>query len=526
MPMIDVFTKEVFTKKGSALKALGRKFILATGAAALVAAPVLVGGYLTQTTTVVSPAFADNGSMVQMVPASFADLAAKVTPAVVNISSTHVETADASPDMPFSVPKGSPFEQFFKQFMEQNGQKGPMKRKATALGSGFIIDPAGYIVTNNHVIESATQIQVTTNDGVDHPAKLIGADPKTDLALLKIETPKPLPFVQFGDSDKARVGDWVLAIGNPFGLGGTVTTGIVSARSRDIHEGPFDDFLQIDAAINQGNSGGPTFDMNGNVVGINTAIFSPSGGSVGIGFAIPSNLAKPILAELKDKGSIQRGWLGVEIQQVTPEIAKAIGLDEAKGALVASVQPGSPAAKAKLQPGDVILSYNGQAVQQMRDLPRLVAETDPNAKAELGVLRDKKQITVATTVGKLKDDNEVASNDQPDPNSAADNSDSGVQVSALGATLAPVTAETRQQFNLDDGTQGVVVADIDSDGPLADQGIRPGDVIKRVSDSDVSSPAEVKKLADRAKADKQNVLLMLVDRGGKSLFVAVKLDNA
>ncbi|HVT52805.1 MAG TPA: DegQ family serine endoprotease [Dongiaceae bacterium] len=511
-------------------KRVARRIGLAATAAAVVALPALVGGLATQGVTV-APARADNAPatqapMVQMVPASFADLAAKVTPAVVNISSTHVETADDQPDMPFNVPKGSPFEQFFQQFMQQQGKHNPMKRKATALGSGFIVDPSGYIVTNNHVIESATDIQVTTTDGTDYPAKLIGADSKTDLALLKIEPKKPLTAVAFGDSDKARVGDWVLAIGNPFGLGGTVTTGIISARSRDIHEGPFDDFLQIDASINQGNSGGPTFNMNGEVVGINTAIFSPSGGSVGIGFAIPSNLAKPILAELKDKGQIQRGWLGVEIQQVTPEIASAMGLDEAKGALVASVQPDSPAARAQLEPGDVILSFNGQSVHEMRDLPRLVAEADPNSKADLGILRDKKQITVSTTIGKMKDDNQVASNDQQgQDNGQADNT-AGVEVAALGATLAPVTQETRQQFNLDENVKGVVVADLDQDGPLADQGIRPGDVIKKVSDSDVQSPADVKRLADRAKADKQQVLLMLVDRGGKSLFVAVKLDNA
>jgi serine protease Do len=511
---------------------VARRLALAATAASLVAVPAFVGGLALRDVPVITAARADTNlsnqtNAVQMVPATFADLASKVTPAVVNISSTHVETADA--EQPQGMPdlRGTPFEQFFKQFMEnQNGGK-PMKRKATALGSGFVIDPTGYIVTNNHVIESATDIQVTTTDGVDHPAKLIGADPKTDLALLKIETGKPMPYVQFGDSDKARVGDWVLAVGNPFGLGGTVTTGIVSARSRDIHEGPFDDFLQIDASINQGNSGGPTFDMNGNVVGINTAIFSPSGGSVGIGFAIPSNLAKPILAELKDKGSIQRGYLGVEIQQVTPEIAKAIGLDEPKGALVASVQPNSPAAKARLEAGDVIVSYNNQPVHEMRDLPRLVAETDPNAKVELGILRNKHEMTVSTIVGKLKDDEKVASNDsQGQDDGSVEDSKAGVQVSALGATLAPVTATTRQMFNLDDSEKGVVVADLDSDSPLADQGIRPGDVIKRVSDSAVASPADVKRLAEKAKENKENVLLMLVDRQGRSLFVAVKLDNA
>jgi serine protease Do len=263
------------------------------------------------------------------------------------------------------------------------------------------------------------------------------------------------------------------------------------------------------------------------VVGINTAIFSPSGGSVGIGFAIPSNLAKPILAELKEKGSVQRGWLGVEIQQVTPEIAKAMGLDEPKGALVAGIQPDSPAAKAKLEPGDVIVSYNNQPVHEMRDLPRLVAETDPNAKVELGILRKKHEMTVSTTIGKLKEDEKVASNDeQSQDEGGAQESETGVQVSALGATLAPVTPTTRQMFNLDDNEKGVVVADLDSDGPLADQGIRPGDVIERVSDSAVASPAEVKRLAEKAKENKENVLLMLVDRQGRSLFIAVKLDNA
>jgi serine protease Do len=511
---------------------VARRLALAATAASLVAVPAFVGGLALKDVPVITAAHADTNlsnqtNAVQMVPATFADLASKVTPAVVNISSTHVETADAEQSQGMPDLRGTPFEQLFKQFMEnQNGGK-PMKRKATALGSGFVIDPTGYIVTNNHVIESATDIQVTTTDGIDHPAKLIGADPKTDLALLKIETTKPMPYVQFGDSDKARVGDWVLAVGNPFGLGGTVTTGIVSARSRDIHEGPFDDFLQIDASINQGNSGGPTFDMNGNVVGINTAIFSPSGGSVGIGFAIPSNLAKPILAELKDKGSIQRGYLGVEIQQVTPEIAKAIGLDEPKGALVASIQPDSPAAKAKLEPGDVIVSYNNQPIHEMRDLPRLVAETDPNAKVDLGILRDKHEMTLSTVVSKLKDDDKVASNDsQGQDDNSPTNANTGVQVSALGATLAPVTATTRQMFNLDDKEKGVVVADLDSDGPLADQGIRPGDVIKRVSDSAVASPADVKRLAEKAKENKENVLLMLVDRGGRSLFIAVKLDNA
>ena len=509
---------------------LGRRRLRLRGAAALVGLATLGGVALAiPGFNLDHPAQADTlqNSLPALslpginMPGSFADLAAKVSPAVVNISSTHVETAQAGPEIP-DFPKGSPFEQFFKPFLDQQRQ-GSVKRKLTALGSGFIIDPSGYVVTNNHVIDQATDIHVTTNDGKDHPAKLIGADSKTDLALLKIESKEPLPFVAFGNSDKARVGDWVLAVGNPFGLGGTVTTGIISARSRDIHEGPFDDFLQIDASINQGNSGGPTFDMAGNVIGINTAIYSPSGGSVGIGFAIPSNLAKPILAELKDKGAIERGWLGVEIQQVTPDIASAIGLNEAKGALVANVQPDSPASRAHLKAGDVILSFNSQPIQEMKDLPRLVAQADPNTKTELGVWRDRKQQTIAVTLGKLKDEQQVASAANGSSDGAAGNTQ---QVDTLGATLIPTTPETRQQFNLDDSVNGVIVADLQSDSPLADQGIRTGDVIERVSDAEVTSPAEVKRMADEAKAQKQAVLLMLVQREGRDLFIAVKLDDA
>ena len=280
-------------------------------------------------------------------PASFADLAAKVTPAVVNIASKHkaAQAGDDNGHLPYVVPKGSPFEDFFKHFNER--QRPDNGAESMALGSGFIVDPAGYVVTNNHVIDDATDISVTLTTGKTYPAKLIGTDKKTDLALLKIESPTPLPTVSFGDSDAIRVGDWVMAVGNPFGLGGTVTSGIVSARGRDLNASAFDDFLQIDASINQGNSGGPTFSMAGDVIGINTAIFSPNGGSVGIGFPIPSNLAKPIIATLREKGSIERGWLGVQIQGVTPEIASAVGLDKPAGAIVSEVMPDSPAAEGR-----------------------------------------------------------------------------------------------------------------------------------------------------------------------------------
>ncbi|HWA47759.1 MAG TPA: Do family serine endopeptidase, partial [Dongiaceae bacterium] len=312
---------------------------------------------------------------------------------MVNISSTHVltpkdgEGMGGMEGMPF--PEGSPFEQFFKPFMDQQRQemqKHP--RKVTSLGSGFIIDASGYVVTNNHVIDDAKNIEVTLTDGTEYPAKLIGADPKTDLALLKVEAKTELPHVSFGDSDKMRIGDWVMAVGNPFGLGGTVTAGIVSARGRDIHEGPYDDFLQIDAAINQGNSGGPTFSTNGDVIGINTAIVSPSGGSVGIGFAIPSNLAKPIIAELKQQGHIERGWLGVAIQELTPDLTQGLGLKSGQGALISSVQEKSPAEAAGLKAGDVVLDFGGHAIASPKDLSRIVAETPRNTSVPVKIWRN------------------------------------------------------------------------------------------------------------------------------------------
>lgn len=476
-------------------------------------------------------------------PASFADLAQKVAPAVVNISSTHkVDGADednpfAGPDgMPFNFPPGSPFEEFLKPFLEQQrrhgmgqggegmgpqGERPPHERKAMALGSGFIIDPAGYIVTNNHVIEGASDIKVTLNDDTELPAKLIGTDPKTDLALLKVESKHPLPAVPWGDSDKARVGDWVMAVGNPFGLGGTVTAGIVSARGRDIQEGPFDDFIQIDAAINRGNSGGPTFDLNGNVVGINTAIYSPSGGSVGIGFAIPSNLAKSVVAQLKENGAVERGWLGVEIQQVTPDLAAGLGLDEPKGALVANVDPASPAGQAGVKAGDVILGFDGQAVKELRDLPRLVAAAKPGETAEVLVLRDGKEKTLDAEIGRMKADTEVASNESGAPDEGAI-----AKSDVLGATLAPLDAASRQHFDLKQDVEGVVVADLADNSPLLDQGIQPGDVIVKVGGELVKNPAEIEQVAEKVKASDKPVLLMLINRDGRDRFVAVNLKNA
>ncbi|HVJ43296.1 MAG TPA: DegQ family serine endoprotease [Dongiaceae bacterium] len=457
-------------------------------------------------------------------PDSFADLAAKVTPAVVNISSTHKVTESDMQDQgaPFEFPKGSPFEQFFKPFEEQQRQQ-HRNEKVMSLGSGFIVDPAGYIVTNNHVIEEATDIEVTMTDGKEYPAKLIGTDPKTDLALLKISTPQPLPFVKFGDSDKERVGDWIMAVGNPFGLGGTVTAGIVSARGRDINAGPFDDFLQLDAAINRGNSGGPTFDTDGDVVGINTAIASPNGGSVGIGFAIPSNLAKPVIDSLREHGSVERGWLGVQIQKVTPDLAKALGLPQPEGALVADVQSDSPAQKL-LKTGDVIVGYNGQTVDEMRELPRLVAATKPQTKVDLTVWRDHQMQKVSLVIGKLKPDQQVAENTAPQEDTT--NSSGSVDVADLGASFAPLDAAARTQLNIDKSVKGVVVSNVNDDSPLAEQGIAEGDVIERIGDSAVSTPQDVSRLTKDAKANHQSVVMMLVDHRGQELFVAVKLAAA
>jgi serine protease Do len=468
---------------------------------------------------------ADTGALAAAItpaaPFSFADLAAKVSPAVVTISSAHkVEASgDGTPDLPFDFPKGSPFEEFFRHFRER--QRHAQPDHVMALGSGFIIDPSGYVVTNNHVVEEATDIKVTLSTGQEYTAKLIGTDAKTDLALVKIEAPTRLPSVSFGNSDRMRVGDWVMAVGNPFGLGGTVTTGIISARGRDLQNGPFDDFLQIDAAINQGNSGGPTFNLAGEVVGINTAIASPNGGSVGIGFAIPSNLAKPVIAQLESHGSVERGWLGVGIQPVTPEIASALGLDKPLGALVSQVEPRSPAAAANLRKGDVIIAYNGQPVENLHDLTRLVADTPAGKRADVVVWRDKSKATLHVEIAKQKPNQEEAADEAPAPADA-----DGTDVKALGATLAAITPETRQEMEIPDNVDGVVITDVDNDGSAAEEGLRPGDIIEQVGQKHVHTPAEVGEIVSAALAAKQDAVLLLVNREGNEVFVAVKVSHA
>jgi serine protease Do len=459
-------------------------------------------------------------------PDSFADLAEKVSPAVVNISSTHVMAAQPGPEgipMPFAFPPGSPFEEFFRQFQDPRGQQQRHQRKVTSLGSGFIIDASGYIVTNNHVIDDAKDIEVTLTNGSEYPAKLIGTDPKTDLALLKVESKKPLPYVSFGDSDKVRIGDWVMAVGNPFGLGGTVTAGIVSARGRDIHEGPYDDFLQIDAAINQGNSGGPTFSTDGSVIGINTAIFSPSGGSVGIGFAIPSNLAKPIIAELKEQGRVDRGWLGVSIQEVTPDLMQGLGLGSDEGALIASVQEGSPAAQAGLQSGDVVVGFGGHKIASPRDLSRVVADTASGTTVPVTIVRDGHEETLDVTIAEMKDEVAATEPGGSDLYGGPNASDTERQ---LGAVLAPLTGETRQRYGIADGTEGVVIVDLEPDSVLAEQGVRPGDVIERVNNRKVASPGDVAKALHETRADNRSVVVMLIERDGNDRFVAVQIGQS
>jgi len=456
-------------------------------------------------------------------PESFAKLTKKVEPAVVFITSKITESnGGGQQGVPFQFPPGSPFEKFFKQFGGQLGQgQQQAPQPVIGVGSGFIIDPAGYIVTNNHVIDHSSDIEVKLTDGSQYPAKVIGADPKTDLGLLKIETNKPLPYVSFGNSDKMEVGDWVLAVGNPFGLGGTVTAGIISARNRDINAGPYDDFLQTDAAINRGNSGGPMFNLDGQVIGVDTAIFSPNGGSVGIGFAIPSNIAKKVVAQLREHGTVERGWLGVKIQQVTPDMAEALNLPKPAGALVADVNADSPASRADLRQGDVILSFNGQKIDQMRDLPRLVADVRPGQSVPVEVWRNGANKTLDVTIARMEPQTMTSA-----PEATAPATPGKMESNDLGATLSSLSDQDRQQLKLPESTKGVLITGLQPNGQAAAQGLRVGDVITKVDGAQVTEPSAVE--ADIAKAKEQNkkAVLLLVNRQGDEIFVGLKLGTA
>jgi len=455
-------------------------------------------------------------------PAGFADLAEKLLPAVVNISTTQTIAADGDmgdipPDL--QLPPGSPFEQFFHDFMEKQ-KNAPHKHKATALGSGFIIDPSGYIVTNNHVIQDADEITVILQDDTNLTATVVGKDKKTDLAILKVNSKHPLPAVSWGDSDKARVGDWIVAIGDPYGLGGTVTAGIISARSRDIQSGPYDEYLQTDAPINRGNSGGPMFNMDGEVIGVNTAIFSPSGGSIGIGFAIPASLAKNITDQLRDHGHIRRGWLGVHIQTVTQDIADGLGLGTPKGALVSSVAPDGPAAKAGIQAGDVILTFDGKDVPEMRRLPLMVAETDVDKTVSATVFRKGEKIDVKLKVGELQakdeaDDQEDQTGDESAPVAA-----NAEKIEDVGISAAPLSDALRTRYDVKKDVKGVVVTKVNPDGLAADQGLEVGDVISEASQQEIKAPKDLIDQVKQAKKDGKP-LLLLVNRKDDLRFVAV-----
>ena len=452
-------------------------------------------------------------------PDSFADLAERLLPTVVNISTTQtVERRQGTEE----------FEEFFREFFERRGQQGeeqpdqPQRRRQNSLGSGFIIDSAGYIVTNHHVVAEADEISIRLSDDRSLDARLVGTDEKTDLALLKVDSSEPLPFTNWGDSDDTRVGDWVVAIGNPFGLGGTVTAGIVSARQRDINAGSYDDFIQTDAAINRGNSGGPMFNLDGDVIGINSAIFSPSGGSVGIGFAIPANLARNIIDQLRDQGAVKRGWLGVRIQTVTEELAEGLRLERAEGALVASVTEGGPAEAAGIRQGDVVLRFDGRRVEEMRRLPRMVAETPIGKAVDVVVWRKGKEVTVQVDLGQLEDTPQTASLSP----GAEDNDRSGFgEVSELGIDLARITPDLRQRFELDDQAEGVVITEVDTAGSGAEKGLRPGDIIVEVDQEKVQSPADVAKQVDQAEQEGFRVVTLLVFRQGDYQWVAVRIAN-
>ena len=449
----------------------------------------------------------------------FADLVQKVAPAVVNVSTTHAAESEAQlPQMP-QVPPGSPFEDFFKDFFDhEKGQQPP--RRTFSLGSGFVIDPRGYVVTNNHVIADADEVTVVFSDDTQYKAKIVGRDQKTDLALLKIDASKPFPYVQWADSDKVRVGDLMLAIGNPFGLGSTVTEGIVSARGRDIRAGPYDDFIQVDAAINRGNSGGPSFTMDGKVFGVNTAIFSPSGGNVGIGFAIPSNLARPVIESLMKTGKVVRGWLGVRIQSVTPEIAESLSLPDSDGALVASVTPSGPAAKASIQPGDVIVEFDGKKIDRMRNLPRMVAETPVGQPVDVVIWRKGGQKDVQVTLGELPDDEQLADlGGQPQAPTTADTAN----VSDLGITVSAITDALKAQYKLAESAKGVVITAIESGGSASDESLRPGDLVVEVGQEAVGSPADLVARVEKDKKEGKKAALLLIDRQGDLRFVALRL---
>jgi serine protease Do len=449
-------------------------------------------------------------------PVGFADIVEQVKPSVISVKvkmNTGGDSLTPNEDNPL---RGTPFEDFFRRFGQpdiprfgdRQGSRPQRRQYTLGQGSGFFISADGYAVTNNHVVDKAEHVDVTTDDGKTYTAKVIGTDDRTDIALIKVEGRSDFPFVHLADKPP-RIGDWVLAVGNPFGLGGTVTAGIVSARGRDIGAGPYDDFIQIDAAVNKGNSGGPTFDLDGNVIGVNTAIFSPSGGSVGIAFDIPAETVKAVVTQLKDHGAVTRGWIGVQIQPVTNEIADSLGMRNARGALVAEPQSGSPAQKAGIKAGDVIVSVNGESVTDARNLARRISALAPGTAVKLGIVRGGREDTLTLTLGELPKDRQARTDTEERI------SPRGVEVPKLGLSLAPAR----------NGGDGVVVTQVDPNGAASDQ-FQAGDVILDVNGKAVSSPADVRKAVSDAQSDGKRSVLMRVKSNQGTRFVAVAIGNA
>jgi len=469
-----------------------------------------------------TPAHAQVNNDVSRVaqPVGFADIVERVKPSVISVKvRIKDKSAEASNDEDSPFQPGSPMERFFRRFggpdglppgMRGRGGRGP----AMGQGSGFFISADGYAVTNNHVVEGADKVEVTTDAGKTYTAKVIGTDPRTDVALIKVEGGSDFPFAKLS-TGKARIGDWVLAVGNPFGLGGTVTAGIVSANGRDIGNGPYDDFIQIDAPVNKGNSGGPAFDMQGNVIGVNTAIYSPSGGSVGIAFSIPASTVQNVVAQLKDKGSVSRGWIGVQIQPVTQDIADSLGLKKAEGALVAEPQSNGPAAKAGIESGDVIKGVNGQPIKDARELARTIGGFAPGNSIKLDVLHKGQDKVVNLTLDKMPSEKEArAEFNQGD---RGGRSSRGADVPHLGLTVAPASSVAGA------GKDGVVVTDVDPNSAAAERGFKEGDVILEVAGKSVANPGEVRDAIKSAQADNKNSVLMRIRSGGSSRFVAIPL---
>lgn len=494
--------------------------ILRATRVAPVAALIALGG-LTSTPVILSQQARAEG------PASVADLAERLAGAVVNISTSRSTGGGASGRVPLpKLPEGSPLQEFFDDFFQDEPEQDHEPRQAQSLGSGFVIDAEeGIVVTNNHVISGADEIVVNFTDGGKLDAELLGVDTKTDLAVLKVDASKrKLQDVPFGDSDKMRIGDWVMAIGNPFGLGGTVTVGIVSARNREIGSGPYDDFIQTDAAINRGNSGGPLFNMDGEVIGINTAIISPTGGSIGIGFSIPSALAIKVVDQLREFGETRRGWLGVRIQEVTDEIAESLGMEKAMGAMVSGVIEGGPVDDGSIQPGDVIVEFDGKAVENVRELPRIVAESPVGKEVDVTVVRKGQEETVRVTLGRLEDSEKLASAETKEDKSEGE-ADVVSSAAVLGMHMAALDDELRERFEISADVNGVVVTEVDEDSPASTKGVTAGDVIVEIAQATVSTPKEALDRLEELKGQgRRNALLMLASKNGELRFVTLRMD--